>query len=295
MRRIARLGGRRNTPPQLGESNTLAIGYQINNKGWVKFTNFSGLTTGAGSGVSPTDSIYADGKILVVGYQNSISTDSLIYTPQSGAGAHSFRSVAYGNGKFVAVTDANIVLYSTDGASWTAAATPLRTSLYVTAPSVCFGDGKFIISGGDGKVIKSIDGVNWITVATGILLGPVSYVNGKWFGVAKSQATKYTSNDGETWSPAVLYRDNDYSNVVYSNGKYITIRYDGYLSVSTDGINWTTSVAGLSIPSTKLVAKGLDLIYGSSDGYLVYSRNGGLSWTQKYLGSGFNFKSMLII
>ncbi len=60
-----------------------------------------------------------------------------------------WKSVCYGNGKFVAVGDeTDAVVYSTDGVSWT----QLRCRLTQAGKSVCYGNGKFVVVADNSKV-----------------------------------------------------------------------------------------------------------------------------------------------
>lgn len=60
-----------------------------------------------------------------------------------------WKSVCYGNGKFVAVGDeTDAVVYSTDGVSWTQATLPANTGW----KSVCYGNGKFVVVADNSKV-----------------------------------------------------------------------------------------------------------------------------------------------
>lgn len=51
-----------------------------------------------------------------------------------------WRSVYYGNGKFVAIANSSIVAYSTDGVTWEQTTIPTNTYWV----SVCYGNGKFV-------------------------------------------------------------------------------------------------------------------------------------------------------
>ena len=60
-----------------------------------------------------------------------------------------WKSVCYGNGKFVAVSDeTDAVVYSTDGVTWTQATLPANTGWQ----SVCYGNGKFVVVADNSKV-----------------------------------------------------------------------------------------------------------------------------------------------
>ena len=274
----------------------LAIGYTANSTGWAKLADFySTIFYGTNSGISTTDAIYADGKIVTIGYQGSTSVDGQNYTvsPIVNTG---MRSLAYGNGIYVAIANDNKVYYSIDGVSWQLTATPLSTTITSgRVVSVCFGGGMFVACGADDRLISSTDGINWTfrnTLAAGIL----SYANGKWFGSGYYGANKWRSNDGLGWNtiPALIY-NRAYSNVVFSNGKYIIAGSDGMIYSSTDGISWSLLSGQFNAFSTKIYIKGLNIAFFAGNGYIVFSTDGGLTWSPRYLNSTHNWTAGLML
>ena len=126
-------------------------------------------------------------------------------------------SVAYGDGKFVAVGFEGKASYSTDGISWTALPAGDDTGIKFgtsDAASVTYNNGKFLVVGASGKASYSTDGINWTAL-------PAGDDTGIKFG---------TSDDA-------IY-------VAYDNGKFLVIGGLGKASYSTDGINWTALPAG---------------------------------------------------
>jgi hypothetical protein len=119
---------------------------------------------------------YGNGKFVAVGFNNNKAayptdginnnkvaylTDGINWTvsPTELPGP-AWRSVTYGNGKFVAVaTYNNKAAYSTDGISWTVSpiGTPGSNQWY----SVTYGNDRFVAIG-SGKAAYSTDGSNWL-------------------------------------------------------------------------------------------------------------------------------------
>ena len=99
------------------------------------------------------------------------STDGITWTAAAATEANSWRSVAYGNGKFVAVSSDGInrVMHSSDGITWTAAAAAESNSWR----SVTYGNGKFVAvsTSGTNRVMHSSDQSSDETVATLTLTG----------------------------------------------------------------------------------------------------------------------------
>ena len=79
-------------------------------------------------------------------------------------------SVAYGDGKFVAVGFEGKASYSTDGISWTALPAGDDTGIKFgtsDAASVTYNNGKFLVVGASGKASYSTDGINWTALPAG--------------------------------------------------------------------------------------------------------------------------------
>ena len=74
-----------------------------------------------------------------------------------------WRSVCYGDGKFVAVAyNSAIAAYSTEGSTWTQTTLPASKRWY----SVCYGNGKFVaVASGSNIAAYSTDGINWVNTA----------------------------------------------------------------------------------------------------------------------------------
>ena len=98
-----------------------------------------------------------------------------------------WRSVTYGDGKFVAVAyNNNIAAYSTDGINWTRTTMPASADWY----SVTYGDGKFVAvayNSNGADAAYSTDGINWTQTtmpAARASWRSVTYGNGKFVAVA---------------------------------------------------------------------------------------------------------------
>lgn len=90
---------------------------------------------------------------------------------------------------------------------------------------------------------------------------------------------------------------NDWYAITYGNEKYVTFNESGYLSTSTDGINWTTpkipisgmknKVGGLTFINDKFI--GVTLI--NTNSYAIYSTDGE-NWVHNKIGNG-NFNIIM--
>lgn len=122
-------------------------------------------------------------------------------------------SVAYGNGRFVAVSETdsadNNVLVSTDGgATWTIHTCPLPVIV-----GVAFGKGVFLAINYNGVAYVSPDGVTWTEAGTlpplDDLVQGVAYGGGVFLALTSAQIA-YSTDSGATWTTAqdtYSYRD----------------------------------------------------------------------------------------
>ncbi len=165
--------------------------------------------------------------------------------PTSGQG---WNSVAYGNGLFVAVTDAgtNRIMTSPDGANWTSLAAPQTNNW----KSVTYGNGLFVAVSqtGTNRVMTSPDGVNWTVrnAAAANTWNSVTYGNGLFVAVSDDGTNRVmTSPDGVNWTFRSAAAANGWYSVTYGNGLFVAVSYDGTNRVMTspDGTTWTTQTA----------------------------------------------------
>ena len=88
-----------------------------------------------------------------------------VLQPSTFAPVTTWSSVAYGNGKYVAVSNNGTypVMYSTNGLDWLTNTTGAITAQWT---SVTFGNGKFVaVANSDGSIMYSLDGINWSATA----------------------------------------------------------------------------------------------------------------------------------
>ena len=76
----------------------------------------------------------------------------------------SLRSVAYGNGMFVSVGDAGVILTSQNGEDWTQQSSGSGVDL----KALIFGGGRFVVVGAKGTILTSTDTVVWNSSNSGV-------------------------------------------------------------------------------------------------------------------------------
>lgn len=252
---------------------------------------------------TPVNSITVDGtlvykkpvqKFVVIGSGNAYySDDGFSWTKVSLPG--SVNAVAYGGGKFVAVSK-NYCLYSTDyGHTWQQGSGLNETYSYYT---IAYGNGRFVCGGTDGAIGYSFDGINWTTtwVQTSLVKG-IAYGNGRFIAIGYSGLC-YSSTNGYSWSrpgnsDSVIGSTSLY-NITYSSElkRFIVLTSGGSsgLFYSSDGITWYKSsssspnFSGIVYGKDKFVSVGGNsttaIKYWSS-----YSASGTNSWQTISKGS----------
>lgn len=212
-----------------------------------------------------TAGAFGDGKFVAIGKSSpakaAYSSDGVNWTstPFVELPQYSYwgsESLAYGNGKFVAVggdsSKSNVGAFSTDGINWT------QTTLPVSAwwRSITYGNGRFVAVANNsdqlGDAINvaaySDDGINWTQteLPSAQFWSSVAYGNGKFVAVSgfgSGSTVGAYSSDGITWQASTM--DLKYwSSVTFGDGKFVAIASNnsnpqtGMYSV--DGITWTS-------------------------------------------------------
>ena len=207
------------------------------------------------------------------------------WTAASATEDNGWRSVTYGNNKFVAVATggSNRVMYSTDGISWTAASATEANNWY----SVTYGNGKFVAVAPDGtnRVMYSTDGTSWTaaTAAEASSWYSVTYGNGKFVAVAQAGTNQVMySTDGISWTASAAAEANTWRSVTYGDGKFVAVSIDGTNRVmySTDGISWTVASAAEANGWYSVIYGNGKFVAVSSSGtnQVMYSTDA-ISWT----------------
>ena len=91
------------------------------------------------------------------------SCNGINWTSAAPAEVISWYSVAYGNGKFVAISLLGEIMYSTDAINWTSAPPADQNFWY----EITYGGGKFlaVASSGANEIGHCTHGINWTKVA----------------------------------------------------------------------------------------------------------------------------------
>jgi len=220
------------------------------------------------------------------GGANEISAEDIIaglssvateWTLQSPPESHPWSAVAYGNGRFVAVTytGTNRVMTSEDGVVWKAYPAPAYAWSGVT-----YGNGQFVAISSTGSMTSS-DGINWTYHAwSGISCDTrgIGYGNGLYIAVGENDDRIVTSPDGVNWTA----RTGGFNmmSATYGNGAYVAVGTSNNIQYSTDGINWAgVSPGGSNRWRSVCYGNGLFVAVSSYSSNRVATSPDGINWT----------------
>lgn len=227
--------------------------------------------------------------------------------------------VAYGNGKFIVLTDDffddAVTRTSTDGVNWTKKKLPPGFS---GRSAILFAEGQFVIIGEAGGVWTSKDGEAWNRYNGGnYSMSTAIYGNGRYL-VFSSSGISTSVDSAKTWTryPA---QEINYTGAAHTGNAFVTVGTKGTLVTSPDGVGWTDRVtatqsnlngvawgnqravvvgdSGTILTSTDLVEwkktpgdpnihfNGVvfaDSVFVATSGSSIYTSPDGLTWERTY-------------
>src|SRR3989344_3695981 len=205
---------KRNVAPRTDESNELSANLYWNIA--IPSTGVKGTCTGANT-------------IAVIAKLQA----GIEWTSRTSAVDNNWRSVTYGDGLFVAVSNTgtgNRVMTSPDGITWTSQ-TSAADNFW---RSVAYGNGLFVAvsdSGTGNRVMTSPDGITWTsrTSAAANNWNSVTYGDGLFVAVSNTGTGNrvMTSPDGITWTSRTSAANNGWVSVTYNNGLFVAVSYNG--------------------------------------------------------------------
>ena len=202
-------------------------------------------------------------------------------------------SIAYGNGKFVAVgyvSDYSAVpqiMTSTDGVNWTTQSVPMNPPSNIQTTQgwgpITYANGLFVVlrSGNDKSVMTSSDGVNWTLRTTpnySRMWNGITYGNGRFVAVGDTVAM--TSTDGINWAGTTGLMNME--GVAYGNGVFSAIgAVTAQIATSSDGITWSVKSAPKNVRAITY-GNGMFVAVGSdSSSNAAMSSPDGSTWTAR--------------
>lgn len=221
---------------------------------------------------------HVDGSVISSYVNNAFESAETWYL--NSIAANPYSGIAYGNGKFVAVSNGSFnLLHSNDGITWETV-----TVGSFGLSDVIYADGKFVAvgaqySGADliTNVEVSTDGINctrYNPFTNGIAPKAITYGNGLFVVVGNLGSNRLmTSTDGINWTiRSVLGNDDNWNSVAFGNNTFVAVATTGTQRnmYSTDGINWTGSATNIG---TKVIFANGIFTTGKN-----YSTDG-ITWT----------------
>ena len=215
------------------------------------------------------------------------------------------QSLAWGNGKFIAVGPNAKMAYSLDFSSWTnvPSGTGSGTSNFPAAEhfqGISWGNNLFVAGGSGGKMVSSPDGTTWNPITQSKISGYINYAvcgADKIVAVGGSKII-YSRDNGVTWADATgLAGTVNYKSVVYvgpnDEKRFIAVGSDGYIAYSSNGEAWTEAKflpASLSYPGSfcwnkAAYGNGMYIVVGN-EGRIFYSQSN-MNWEKVEGGTSF--------
>jgi hypothetical protein len=204
--------------------------------------------------------------------------------PPPSGGTNLWGAVAYGNGVFVAVTNAGKVATSTDGLTWAFVAT--LPGANNNGYKMVYGNGIFVVVRAQADAaFTSPDGINWTqgTLPAEANWNCITYGNGVFVAMIRgTEAFCATSPDGINWTQRTLPASGYWNGITYGNGLFVAVANGNIAITSPDGITWTQRTLPVS-------ATWIGVAYGNGvfaavayNTIAAYSPNG-ITWTQRTL------------
>ena len=285
-----------------GKSIYVIVGSNLEGTSGTILTSTDGITwtpRSSGTAARLCDVTFGNETFVAVGdprgfYSLGQGTETVVLTSIDGidwsrsvrqpAPDHSFTGVTFANGNFY-ISDGcghGSILFSSDGANWTAR----NTSTLDGIVQIYYNNGTYIAAGLGGVIQTSTDAISWTLRTTGTTawFNGVSYGNGTFVAVGSEGI--YTSADGVGW----LLRKTIWnfvgaygSCVTYGGGIFVAAGENGQIFTSPDGVTWTARTSG----TTQLLhgvtyGNGIFVVVGVS-GTILTSPDGA-TWTVRESG-----------
>lgn len=206
----------------------------------------------------------------------SVSTDGTSWTDAASAISSHLNGIAFGSGKYVAVGNDGALVLSYDGLHWEGVVSPTSRSLQ----GVTFGNSLFVAVGDKGALVTSTDGRNWNRPSIPVSLDftAVAFVGGQFIALCSTSSGLLTSTDGLTWTIRNLPYSSyaTLSGIAYGNGRYVIVGQGSNSWFSLDGTTWSLS-SGL-VPCNSVIFANNQFVAAGTNG-AVYTSPTGEAWT----------------
>jgi hypothetical protein len=268
-----------------GNGRFMAVGQYSGDPGCAAISddgvNWALYAPGASYFRDAYDVTFGNNTFVAVGWSFSTpniyaSSSGTMWSQISTAVANVLR-VTYGGGRFVAVSDGQLLsggsfggttvsnIYSSpDGYTWTAQNSGVPTNNISVPNDVAYGNNIFAAVAGK-YVHLSANGSYWIRRTNTISGNRISFCNDR-FIISAGAGSNLVSSDGLNWSLLTNNTGWAFGRVVYGDGNYVTYSYlSSKIFTSIDATNWierptqfptNTYLSALTFGNHKFVAIG---------------------------------------
>lgn len=227
-----------------------------------------------------TDIASGNGIVVIGGAHGgiSISSNMVDWTPTASPfNREGINSIAFGNGKFVAISSTGIA-WSTNGITWTLASH--NTALYIYFKRVRYVNGKFYVLSGSDEMLESSDGITWTLRTLTYSAHDIAYGNGKYLIVTNSTIS-LTSTNGTSWTSQTTIAA---KSAVFGNGRFVIGTGAGAISSSSDCVTWSSHTSGFSTTAIVKIDYCSNLFVAVGNSGIVSTSSDGMTWTVRDVG-----------
>jgi hypothetical protein len=191
---------------------------------------------------------WGNGLFVAAGWRIMTSPDGVTWndTPPDAFNQNWIGQMVYGGGAYVGLGGYGSRVTSPDAVAW--AQHSIDTTASHPQGGVAFAKGKGFVSINDsGDVSHSADGATWVQSGANVQGGAHAVAYGNGIFLALSDVGVVTSADGEKWSAPTPFATMDVRSLLFAQGHFTAISPE-HVYTSTDGATWADhDVKGLFI------------------------------------------------
>jgi hypothetical protein len=201
----------------------------------------------------------------ILKYENSTFTDLSKWSLQS-----IWQAVGYNNSMTVFSYSQT---YSVDnGVTWRLSTRSIPELGGGTFNNIVYGNGVFIALSGNGFIGYSTNkGFAWSVSITQVY-NSVAYGN----GVFVLEDSKYSTDNGVTWTLAIIPAVGYFTSVAYGNGVFVMVGFNVQAYSTDNGLTWNNIISLSGTWNSVTFGNGVFVMVGESQ---AYSTDNGLTWT----------------
>jgi hypothetical protein len=253
---------------------TLTINNVSSPAGAIQNFTFDGIGSGGYFVAIPTS-----------GTGTQISANGTTFVAGGALASASWTAIAYGGGRWVAVSNGTATANTTDPTvAWTAGGALANANW----SAITYGNGQFLaVASGTATAAYSTNGSSWATSAAlpaNTTWTGVAYGNGVYVAVASGGTQAASSSDGGlSWVTRSLPTSANWTSVAFGDGTFVAVASGSTISAySKDGITWVQSAQGLiTSQNWSKVRYGAGLfvaIAGTTSTATIVTSDNGFTW-----------------